>query len=213
MKFLYGLYGASIPVIRDFAINPKEKFEAGEVVTMSTDGIIGKNAVGPAVGVAAEDHSGEKDILNARSDGNKLRIDITGGGVYALAAPKVKATGGNGTTLICSSENIVSVPSGVKLVLVQKGENSENTDSVGTERAVTNTSFSDGTATFTVSDGGVISDGDVYAIIPAYGYKGNVAEDSKSFTFNAGKGIDLTVLGYDKKTMQLEVLLGSKFYE
>ena len=205
MKFLYGIYGANIPVIREFDIPADNKFEAGEVVTMSTDNVISKNAIGPAVGVAAEDH---------RSNGTKLRIDITGGGVYSVPAIRLTATNkGTATSFICDDENINAGLSGAKLVLVSKGENSVNTDSVGMMRKVQSVSVSAGVASFVLDNGGVTDVGEVYALILNPGFKGYVSNDGKNFTCSGGSGINLTVMGYDEKTLTLEVLLGSKFYE
>ena len=208
MKFLYSLGGGNIPVIREFDIDSKTKFESGKVVRISTDGIIGHGSIGGCIGVAAEDHTAEKDILNERNNGNKLRIDITRDAVYSVPAMKLTATSGSETTLICSSEGLAASISSGTLVLVQKGENSENTDSVGSERKVQSVSISSGNATVTIDDGARICAGDVYAFFPTYGFKGVVADDCSNFAF-AGTNVvtELYVVNYDKKNLTLEVML------
>jgi len=40
MKFLYSLGGGNIPVIREYDIEAKTKFKKGQVVRISTDGIL-----------------------------------------------------------------------------------------------------------------------------------------------------------------------------
>lgn len=213
MKFLYGLYGANIPVIREFDISKTEEVEAGQIIRRSSDGVISPSSIGECVGVAAEDHSGKEDILNARANGSKLRVDITGGGVYSLPAPRLTATkAGTATTFICGDTTVTSALMGSKLVLLAKGENSSNTDSVGTERVITNVSVSSGVVTVTLSAGGATSEGDVYVLVPIIGFKGNVAEDGKSFTPSTATGIVLTVMGYDERNLCLEVLLGTKYF-
>ena len=214
MKFLYGLYGANIPVIREFEINNKAKIEAGMIVRCSADGSnISPDATGYCVGVAAEDHSGEKDILNARADGTKVRIDVTGGGVYSVPAPRFTASlDGTAASIICSAESVNSNIAGSRLMLVAKGENSTNTDSVGTMRKIIEVVSGTDNVTIKIESGGVSCKGDVYALIPNCGYKGFVAEDNKSFSTDTATDISLTVMGYDEKSASLEVLLGSKLF-
>lgn len=207
MKFLYSLSGGSIPVIREFEIDAKTKFEAGQLVKISTDGAIETDVIGACIGVAAEDHTGEKDILNARNDGTKLRVDITKNGVYAVDAPRIVATGGSASTMICSFENISEDLVGAKLVLVQKGENSVNTASVGSVRKVKSVSISSSDATFTLDTGSVTDAGDVYALMPLYGFKGNISDDGKGFSCTVGSvAADLYVVNYNTDTLTLEVM-------
>ncbi len=213
MKFLYGLHGANIPVIREFDIASKTKIQAGMIVRCSADGIVSPNSIGNCIGVAAEDHSGEKDILNERSNGTKVRVDITGGGVYSVPAPKFTSSqAGTATTFICENTDANSSPIGSSLMLVAKGGNSTNTDSVGTMRKIWNVTVASGKTTMTLENGGASCEGDVYALIPYCGFKGNVANDNKNFTTSSGTGVSLTVIGYDEKTACLEVLLGAKLF-
>ena len=208
MKYLYSLGGANAPVIKEFDITAGEKFRAGQVVRISTDGYISKDALGGCIGVAAEDHSGEKDLLNARNSGTKLRIDITKNAVYSVDAVKVTATGGSATTMTCDSDMPFGNLAGAKIVLVHKGENSENTDSVGTVRKVNNVSVSGMSSTFNVANGGKICEGDVYAIIPVYGFKGCVSDDGEGFAFASNDIVTyLYVVNYNTDTLTLEVML------
>lgn len=207
MKFLYSLSGGNIPVIREYDIEANAKFKKSQVVKVSTDGIISIGAAGGCVGIAAEDHTGEKDILNARNNGTKLRVDITRNAVYEVDAPRLSATGGSKTTLVCSANGITTNLANSKLVLVHKGDNSENTDSAGTVRQISGVTLSGTSATFTVSEGGVISAGDVYALIPKYGFMGNVGGSDGSFSCaSAGDTTNAYVVAYNTDTLTLEVM-------
>lgn len=207
MKFLYSLGGGNIPVIREFDIEKTKEFKKGQAVGISTDGVICVGAVGGCIGIAAEDHTGENDILNERNNGTRLRIDITKGGVYEVAAQRFTATGGSKTTFVCNAEGVTTNLNNSKLVLVSKGENSENTDSIGTVRRVNSISVSGASATFTVESGACICTGDVYALIPEYGFKGYVGNDGESFCCAVGSNVtELYVVNYNTDTFTLEVM-------
>ena len=208
MKFLYGLGGANIPVIKEFEISKNMKIEAGGVIRCTTDGVLSHSAVGSCIGVAAEDHSGKEDILNKRANGTKLRVDITKDAVYSVPAPRVTAVTGTKNSFTCAATGISNNLSNGYVVLVQKGENSENTDSVGVRRRIDSVTISSGTATFNVTSGAKISQGDIYAIIPYVGFKGMVAEDHKNFACTGSSVVcNLYVIRGDEKTCELEVLL------
>ncbi len=213
MKFLYSLSGANHPVIKEIRINKTDKFVKGKVVRVSIDGYVSHYAVGNCLGVAAEDHTGEKDILNPRADGETVRIDITHGGVYSVPVPRISVTASTSSGFTCSSTGLTGLIMGMRAVLVEKGDNSENTDSVGTERLITDVSISGGIATLTVSGIGTVGVGDVYAIVPNTGYKGYLADDCESFTLTGGTGIELMVVSYNEADETLEVILGAKQFD
>lgn len=214
MKFLYSLGGGNIPVIREFDIDANTKFKKGQTVRISTDATIAPDAIGCCIGIAAEDHTGEKDILNERNNGTKLRVDITKDAVYSVDAPKLTATGGSATTFVCNADGITTNLSKSRLVLVQKGENSLNTDTVGSFRRIESISVSGTTATFTVNNGGAIGEGDVYAVIPEYGYKGYTDSDGSGFAFtNQNIASSLYVVNRNTETLTLEVMLDKDFVD
>ena len=207
MKFLYSLGGANTPVIREFDIDSTENIEKGQAVNISTDSIISVGAIGGCIGIAAETHTGEKDILNERNDGTKIRIDITRNGVYSVPAPKFTATSGSTTTFVCNSEGVTTNLANSVLVLVSKGENSENTDSVGSVREIQSVSVSGTVATLTVESGSTISEGDVYAVMPVYGFTGYVGDDGKSFSCAMKSNVTkLYVVNRNTDTLSLEVM-------
>ncbi len=207
MKFLYSLGGGSIPVIREYDIEANEKFKKGQSVMISTNGKISVDAAGGCIGFAAEDHTGEKDILNERNNGTKLRVDITRDAVYEVDAMRLTATGGSNTTFVCSSAGVTTNLGKSRLVLVHKGDNSRNTDSEGALRQVTGVTVSSTEATFTISDGGIISEGDVYALIPEYGFRGNIDGDDVTFCCaSSGDCVTAYVVNCNTDTLTLEVM-------
>ncbi len=211
MKFLYSLGGGNIPVIREYDIEASKKFKKGQIVKISTDAEISTTVAGGCIGIAAEDHTGEKDILNERNNGTKLKIDITRDAVYEVDAVKLTATGGSGTTFVCSSTGITTSLGKSRLVLVHKGENSANTDSAGTIRKVSGVTVSGTNATFTVSDGGVVSEGDVYALIPEHGFMGYVDCDGVFRCAATGDMVTAYVVNCNTDTLTLEIMPKKNF--
>ena len=212
MKFLYSLGGGNIPVIREFDIKANTKFKKGQIVIISTDAEIAPNVIGGCIGVAAEEHTGEKDILNERNNGTKLRVDITRDAVYEVKAPKITATKGTATTLVCSADGITTNLANSRIVLVHKGENSNNTDAAGTVRNVQSVAVSGTEATFTIDNGGIVSEGDVYALIPKYGFVGNVDRRNSDFCCaSSGSTVSAYVVNSNTETLTLEVLIKKDF--
>lgn len=212
MKFLYSLDGGNIPVIKEYNIDSQTKCVKGQVLRVAFNGEIAHESVGGCIGVAAEDHTGEKDILNKRNDGTKILIDITRNGVYSVPAPRFTATGGSTSTFICDATELETNLANSKLVLVQKGENSENTDSVGSVRKIKSISISNGVATITVETGSKISVGDVYAVFPKYGYGGYVANDGINFSCAQSHiNTDVYVINHDMEALTLEILIDKAF--
>lgn len=214
MKFLYGLAGANVPVIREFDIAPTEKFVKGQIVKCSPEGEVSGDVIGTCLGVAAENHSGKEEFLNERANGNKLRVDVTSDGVYAVDAPRLVAVKKcTATTFSCYADNLNDKLEGAKLVLVEKGENSSNTDFIGSVRTVSAVAFASTTMDFTINAGGIPDTGDVYALIPPTGFVGCVADDKCGFVCaSSSTGTSLKVVGGNEKTACLEVVITGKTF-
>lgn len=207
MKFLYSLGGGNIPVIREYDISARERFNKGQVVKISTNASISANAAGGCIGIAAEEHTGVKDVLNERNNGKKLRVDITRDAVYEVDAMRLTATGGSASTFVCNSGGISATLNDSKLVLVSKGANSQNTDSAGSERHVISVTVTGDSATFSIENGSIICEGDVYALIPKYGYKGYVGGSNGTFScVSASDTTSAYVINYDTDRLTLEVM-------
>ena len=55
------------------------------------------------IGVTQEEHTGEHDELNSRSDGTKIRINIAPDAVYEVPLPSYTAKSGTATTIVTDS--------------------------------------------------------------------------------------------------------------
>ncbi|MBQ8759517.1 MAG: hypothetical protein IJZ20_07475 [Clostridia bacterium] len=207
MKFLYGLGGANVPVIKEFELsNASEAIEAGQALKCTNRGLVGKNVTGEYIGVAAEDHSGKEDLLNPRANGKKIRIDITKNGVYSVPAMRLTAVeNGTSTTLVCENSGYVTGNLTLfSLMLVAKGEGSTNTDSIGKVRKISD--ITTGTNyTYEIEEGGVTCKGDVYAVIPYVGFIGGVDYDYKGMNLTDDLDAALMVTGVNKTDATIEV--------
>ena len=212
MKFLYSLSGTNVPVIKDFEIEKTTKIYEGKVVRCDAYGTVSHEGTGNCIGVAAETHTGEKDLLNARNDGTKVRIDVTVGGVYEV--PAIRLYAGADTEILgefnCPAGGLEADIADCSVMLLSKGENSENTDSVGDVRKIISCTITDGIAKIKTDAETFISEGDVYAFLPTHCFKGYLAADGESFTCVSGSGINLTVVSCNRKNATMEVYLGSK---
>lgn len=183
MDFKFNLSGNNIPLIKDFPINENESIAYGEAVGIKDGLVVKADEAEDILGVAVENHSGEKSELNARSNGNKIRVIISPDAVYGVKSKEYTATSGSENTLTVSSDGLsVGVDSG-SAVLVRKGENSLNTDRIGTARKITGCTVSGDSATLTVEDGACISEGDVYVLIPEIGGEMKLDESGMGVCF------------------------------
>ena len=206
MKFLYGLGGANVPVIKEFELsNPAEAIEAGQALKCTSRGLVGKNVDGKYIGVAAEDHSGKEDILNPRANGNKIRVDITKDAVYSVPMMKLTAVAnGSPITFVCPGGYVTGNHLVFSLMLISKGEGSTNTDAVGTIRKIDNVTSSGSNYVYEIETGGTTCEGDVYAVVPYVGFIGGVDNSYKGMDFCSDTGTELTVVGVNKTDATVE---------
>ena len=211
MNFLFNLSGANAPLIKEYDILADTKVFAGEVVGLSNGKIVKANDADAILGVCAEDHKGEKDELNARADGTKVRVIIAPDAVYSAKAPKYTAqVGSTATTLVTSSKGLsVSIKSGAA-ILVSKAENSTNTDKIGAVRRISAVAVSGEKATVTLENGGVACEGDEYVLIPDTGSKLQLTEDGFGVCFyNSATDVQFVCVCYDEKTQCVGVKLST----
>lgn len=169
MEFTFDLSGNNTPVIKEYDIDKDTVIACGEVVGLLDGKVVSDNATINILGISAEEHTGEKDILNPRNDGTKIRVAISPDGVYRVPAPTYEASGGTSSTIVTTSKGLsVGVNSGM-VILVKKGVHSENTDKIGSVRKISSCVVSGATATITIDEGAVTYAGDVYAVIPYAG--------------------------------------------
>ncbi len=166
MKFTFDLSGNGIPLIKEYDIDSEIAIGDGEVVGLAGSKVVKADDAECILGVAAEEHTGTHDELNARSDGTKIRVIISPDAVYGAAAKAYIASTGNETTIVVPSDGLsVGVNSGYA-VLVRKAENSLNTDEIGTKRKISECTIAGNGAALTVEAGSAPSNGDVYILIP-----------------------------------------------
>ncbi len=206
MKFLYGLAGANVPVIKEFTVKSDCKIMAGEVVFLNGDGVVDSEG-DILLGVCAEDHTGVKDILNERADKENLRVDITKGGVYEMACPVITAQAdGTSATLVCDKELIDETAAGSYLAFVKCGEGSANAEKQGNIRKIISVTSADDVATVTLEDGESTFEGDEYVFIPKTGFEGSVGEDNNSFVATASGSYKLKSVKCDIGTYKLQAV-------
>ncbi len=214
MNFLFNLSGANAPLIKEYDTSADAKIFAGEVVGLRKGVIVKANDADAVLGVCAEDHKGEKDQLNARADGTKIRVIIAPDAVYSAKAPKyIASSGSTATTLVTSSAGLsVSITSG-KAILVSKAENSTNTDKIGTVRRISAVAVSGEKATVTLENGGIACAGDEYILIPDIGSKLQLTEDGFGVCFyNSATDVQFVCVCYDEKTQCVGVKLSTTLF-
>ena len=182
---------------RIYDIAPDTAVQAGAVVVLNAGKVEAAAAAqtGEILGIAAEGHSGNVDAINPKSNGKEILVHDGPNMLMSCKAPTMAATGGSATTFVCTdlaafADNDFK---GGFIRLVSKGEESTNTDALGTVREI---SASDGNSkTFTVNEGGKICAGDVYEIYPPIGFKkGNLSEDRTELVRTATAALALKVV-------------------
>lgn len=214
MKFLYGLGGANVPVIKEFELsNSAEAIEAGQALKCTNRGLVGKNVEGKYIGVAAEDHSGKEDLLNPRANGKKIRIDITKDAVYSVPMMKLTAVAnGSPITFVCEGGYITGNHTTFNLMLISKGEGSTNTDAIGSFRKIDYVDTTNPNYVYEIETGSTTCIGDVYALVPYIGFKGGVDSTNKGMEFCADTGTEFTVVGINKTDATVEVKFDSGLF-
>ncbi|MBQ8758841.1 MAG: hypothetical protein IJZ20_04020, partial [Clostridia bacterium] len=157
--------------IKEFDIDADTAVACGEAVGLLDDKVVRADEADSILGVSAEEHTGIHDELNTRSDGTRIRVIISPDAVYAVKNAEYAAVSGTESSLTVSSDGLsVGVTSGYAM-LVGKGENSVNTDRIGSKRRISACAVNGEVATLTLEAGSVASEGDIYVLIPEIGTK------------------------------------------
>lgn len=159
---------------RNYSIAANTAVAAGQVVKLSGGLVVCALAAetGAILGIAAENHPGTADALNARANGTEIMVYDNPELIFECPVPCVEAASGTATTLVPKSGDIAAAAAndaynGGMLVLKSKAEASTNTDAVGKQDIIT-----DYTASGTViakNSGGTPAAGDVYELYPPIG--------------------------------------------
>jgi hypothetical protein len=184
-----GLTARNYPIAYNTAIS------AGEVVKLSAGLVVAADAneTGPILGIAAENHPGTADALNARANGTEILVYDNPELIFECPAPTFKASGGSATTVTAATSQVACTTAdafnGGYLV-----------SPAGKKRAVTDFANASTTDTFTVPSGETAAANDVYTLYPPIGSKGYWRLDSTTLSkivLNAAGCTALKVVGHD----------------
>lgn len=213
MIYLFNASGANTPLVKDFPIESYKSIADGTAVGLKDGLIVPADEQDVFVGVAAEDHPGLPDMLNARADGEKIRVSFSPTAVYGMPAQKITVTAaGTATTVKCASANLSASLANGRLVLLAKAEGSTNPACVGSVRKFTTVTISGNEATFTVENGGKASVGDVYAVLPAIGsevYLSDLLDGA--VVYNGSTTVTGTLVCVDEKNAVWGVMFADSF--
>ena len=214
MNYSFNLAGGILPVIKDFNIQKNTEVKSGKVVFIDENGIVNTEKRGTLLGVCGEDHSGKCDILNARANGNWVRVDITKDAVYSMDCPVFEAVSeGSETTFICAKAQADAKVKGA-LVLIEKGADSTNSDYIGKERKIVSASVNGDNTVITLEEGSKTFAGDKYAFVPMAGFKGYVNETDNGFcAVKKADAPQMTVVCTDCNTLKVMCTLDGKLFD
>lgn len=210
MIYSFGTAGANNPVIREFDVQPDAKITDGIAVYIDEQGIVNADKEGTLLGVSAEYHSGEKDLLNSRSCGNKIRVDITRGGVYKVKLPVICATVDSQGSVVFEDDGSVSAQSKGMLVLIEKADGS-NAKQI---RNITNVSVDNSVVTVGIDGEDAVSEGDRFMYVPSSGFEGSVTADGSTFCSKAGENAPvMLVVSSNADTGTADALMCNKLFD
>ncbi len=188
---------------RSYPIDPATAVTSGQVVKLSGGKVALADAAetGAILGVAGEDHSGQSDVLNPRSNGESLLVCDSPGLIFECHAPEITAASGSATTIVPASGDVAAAVAddgynGSVLVLRRKASGSGNTDPIG--KRITVTDYTASGTVITKASGGAPSAGDVYEMYPAVGSAvGGLDSDRQKLLVSATGATSIRVVGHD----------------
>ena len=192
---------------RSYPIAANTDIEAGQVVKLSGGLVVSAIAAetGALLGIAAENHSGVADALNARNNGIEILVYDNPELIFECPAPKFAAASGSATTIVPTSGAVDANAAddsfnGCVAVLSKKAASSTNTDPEG--KRITVTDYTKSGTVMTKASGGIPSAGDIYELYPVIGAAvGGIASlDSTDFTklvITAKGATKLKCVGHD----------------
>lgn len=202
MEFAYyeGLANAQ-PTMKEIIVDPSLEIKKGQIVWVNKEGEINQSDSTYFYGVAAEDHSGKEDPLNSRANSDKLKIIDGTNAVFKLKVPTVIMNGDSTEDTYKSDSD--HIPDGTNtacrflLVLAKKGNESTNTDAIGTVKVCSgNYQGGDGYDLTIANPSCVPCDGDNYYFLAGDGAV-NVSTDDGITAKYSDKAEDFIVVGTD----------------
>lgn len=159
---------------RSYPIAASTAIAAGAVVQLSGGLVVASAAAAaaPILGIAAENHPGTEDALNARANGVEILVYDNPELIFECPAPSFAAASGSATTIVPASGAVDSTSADDSfndsvLVLVEKAAASANTDPIGKKIPVTD--YAKSGTIITKASGGAPSAGDKYEVYPKLG--------------------------------------------
>ena len=163
-----GLTARNYPIAYNTAIS------AGEVVKLVNGLVVASAAAAAAaiLGIAAENHPGTADALNARANGTEILVYDNPALIFECPAPVIAAASGSATTIVPASGDVDANSADDSfnnsiLVLISKAADSTNTDFIG--KHITVTDYAKTGTIITKDSGGTPAAGDKYEVYPALG--------------------------------------------
>ena len=198
MDYYINSQGLASPCVKEYEIDTSVDLKRGTVMTLSNGKAKKATDSDKILGVLCEDYNVNKEELNARSGGGRVRVNVSSGALFRQ--PNLKTTlaaAGTATKITIAgftAPSTADVLKGAYLRLVSKAPDSGNTDTVGTLRAVSASSGSE----LTVTSGGTAAIGDVYEILLPAGFAYlALTSDAMSYTLAASASSKVRVLGCD----------------
>ena len=163
-----GLTARNYPIAYNTAIS------AGEVVKLVNGLVVASAAAAAAaiLGIAAENHPGTADALNARANGTEILVYDNPALIFECPAPVIAAASGSATTIVPASGDVDANSADDSfnnsiLVLISKAADSTNPDFSGKHLTVTD--YAKTGTIITKASGGTPAAGDKYEVYPALG--------------------------------------------
>jgi len=160
--------------VRKYPIATSTAISLGQVVKLSAGKVISAIAAETAaiLGIAAENHPGSADALNARANGEDILVYDNPELIFECPAPVITAASGSATTIVPANGDVAAAAANDAfndsvLLLISKAADSTNTDPIGKKIPVTDYTAS-GTI-ITKASGGTPSEGDKYEVYPKLG--------------------------------------------
>lgn len=159
---------------RNYPIAAATAITAGEVVKLSAGLVVASAAAAaaPILGIAAENHPGTADALNARANGTEILVYDNPALIFECPVPVIAAASGSATTIVPASGDVDANSADDSfnnsiLVLISKAADSTNTDFIG--KHITVTDYTKTGTIITKASGGTPSAGDKYEVYPVIG--------------------------------------------
>ena len=212
MKVCYDKCGSQLRSMAEYPIDPVQRVMAGQVVCLQQGRVVpaGRAECGCILGIAGEDHTGQRDVLDPRATGTHILVYDSPMAVCECPAPETVARGGD-TGCILAGEGFADgfadgAFTGGYAVLTARGEESELVSPVGTAFRITD-SCGRGKSLAVTGMQGIPSKGDRFAILPPVLFSGGVLDVTGSaLDLSETCDLSLRIIGGDAARRRIFML-------